>query len=345
MLCGDDSSFNRIFLAWRRVRYWVCSFSINQWSIEEELGGMTIESTPFYNALWSTSCNGTVMVIQETAEPLKRVWCLFEVLQTLNRLDKSNAARFEGLHFTTRSGVLNAGTAPVDTVLKIGAHVSDVYFEHARATEQKDQDLINREVQAKGGFAVLNRFVRNAVWDVVLESKGKLETSILEIGSRLRVSTVESGEELQKFGRVIGVTILGASGLREANSMTVAMPYCICRVLGNTAVKPVRTGTDCNTLAPQWNSGPFYFEARQVVGRVLEFSVVDDSCQFSESGAVEQDDLLCSASLPFDRLWPSGFSGELPLQGRSAAPGAALTVRVLEGGPGEQTARDDWPEL
>jgi len=199
MDCSGDAE------AWRRIRYWICSLCINQWTVHLELGDKRIEDTPFFVALWNASCVGTVMVIQETAEPLKRSWCLFEVLQTFNRLDNcldnSDTAEFQGLYFATRSGVLNAGTAPVDTVLQIGAHIGDIYFEHAHASEQKDKDMINQEVQNRGGFAVLNQFVRAAVWDIVLESKEKLETSILDIGSKLQVSSVDMGEKPRRSRR------------------------------------------------------------------------------------------------------------------------------------------------
>jgi hypothetical protein len=63
---------------------WICSFSNNQWSISTELGNGSWKESSFYLALRSSSCKGTAMVIDEFAEPLKRAWCLFEILQTLD---------------------------------------------------------------------------------------------------------------------------------------------------------------------------------------------------------------------------------------------------------------------
>ncbi|CAK0878082.1 unnamed protein product [Prorocentrum cordatum] len=306
---------------WRVIRYWVCSFSVNQWSVDDELGDAHFEDTPFFQALWNSSCQGTVMVIQETAEPLKRSWCLFEVLQTVSRLDESKTSRFEGLQFATRSGVVNAGTASVDTVLRIAALVGDVYFEHARATQQKDQDMIRKVVQTRGGFAVLNRFVRSAVWDIVLESKRKLETSIYELGCQLRETEFAAHKHFE-------VTILGASGLRRADPLTSSSPSCVCRVLGSLELEPVQTGAVLDTAFPTWNFGPFHVEAQQVVGSALEFSVLDP-------------DLRCSALLPFDSAWPSGFSGGLRLEGPGALPGATLTVSVAVASSAEQAAEEE----
>ena len=64
-------------------KYWVCSFSNNQWQLNEELGdGSGWQQCSFYLALRSGHCLGTTMVVDDDAMPLERSWCLFELLHT-----------------------------------------------------------------------------------------------------------------------------------------------------------------------------------------------------------------------------------------------------------------------
>ncbi|CAK9018414.1 unnamed protein product [Durusdinium trenchii] len=56
------------------VAYWVCTFSNNQWAVDDELGHGEVCQSSFYLALRSRSCRGTVMVIDELAMPLTRVF-------------------------------------------------------------------------------------------------------------------------------------------------------------------------------------------------------------------------------------------------------------------------------
>ncbi|CAJ1412528.1 unnamed protein product [Effrenium voratum] len=74
--------------------YWICTFSNNQWAVEEELGSTYHESS-FYQAMRSEGTLGTVMVFDEEAMPLTRSWCLFELLQTC--LLKGISRNFKGL--------------------------------------------------------------------------------------------------------------------------------------------------------------------------------------------------------------------------------------------------------
>ncbi|CAE7564920.1 unnamed protein product, partial [Symbiodinium sp. CCMP2456] len=66
----------------KQTSYWVCSFAINQHCIEEELGGGDLFQSSFYMALVDPRTKATVMLLDDEATPLTRVWCLFEVLQT-----------------------------------------------------------------------------------------------------------------------------------------------------------------------------------------------------------------------------------------------------------------------
>ena len=69
---------------------WICShgghFLLIRW-----------QDSSFYLALNSPECRGTAMIIDEQVLPLQRVWCLFEVYQTihLSRIRRARAAQTE----------------------------------------------------------------------------------------------------------------------------------------------------------------------------------------------------------------------------------------------------------
>jgi len=59
------------------VVFWVCTFALNQHRAEEEVG-KTPEEGPFNKAL-EEARHGAVMVLNAKAEPMSRIWCLFEI--------------------------------------------------------------------------------------------------------------------------------------------------------------------------------------------------------------------------------------------------------------------------
>ena len=72
---------------WKKIAYWICTFSNNQYRVKEELG-VSHEESSFYKALHSDKCKGTAMIMDEQASLLKRSWCLFELLQTVRKSDQ-----------------------------------------------------------------------------------------------------------------------------------------------------------------------------------------------------------------------------------------------------------------
>ena len=53
------------------TRYWVCTFSNNQWKMSEEIPALAPPSeSSFYKALRSPSCLGTCMILDERVVPL-----------------------------------------------------------------------------------------------------------------------------------------------------------------------------------------------------------------------------------------------------------------------------------
>jgi len=147
--------------------YWICTFSMNQWILEEEIG-VDIKESSFSLALHSESCRGTAMVIDEAALPLSRVWCLYEIMTTYERskLDGS----FAGVLLCSHSGVLNKGSASMDVAIKIASAVMTLDLRNAGASKQADKDAIFSMVRSvQGGFQAVNGFVRSAFQESLLE--------------------------------------------------------------------------------------------------------------------------------------------------------------------------------
>lgn len=57
--------------------YWMCTFANNQHNLEE-LDQRDLMMTPFARAIMSSTCEGTIMLMNNTAEPFKRTWCTLE---------------------------------------------------------------------------------------------------------------------------------------------------------------------------------------------------------------------------------------------------------------------------
>jgi len=75
--------------------YWICTFANNQHNLEE-LNTSDLLDTPFVRAIMSSSCMGTVMLMNENAEPFRRTWCTLEnFISTQHVKKKSRAHLFE----------------------------------------------------------------------------------------------------------------------------------------------------------------------------------------------------------------------------------------------------------
>eukprot|EP00927_Polykrikos_kofoidii_P003370 TRINITY_DN11337_c0_g1_i1.p1 TRINITY_DN11337_c0_g1~~TRINITY_DN11337_c0_g1_i1.p1 ORF type:complete len:753 (-),score=77.35 TRINITY_DN11337_c0_g1_i1:28-2169(-) len=59
------------------ISFWICAFALNQHCVENELGSSP-ETAPF-NVAIAKATIGVAMVMDASAEPLRRIWCLFEV--------------------------------------------------------------------------------------------------------------------------------------------------------------------------------------------------------------------------------------------------------------------------
>jgi len=150
--------------------YWICSFSNNQWLVEEEVGATWQESS-FYLALRGLTTRATVMILDELAMPLTRSWCLFEVLQTF-KLEQESDNKFEGLLLSTNTGVLNYGAASKDVALALAGRLANLSVKDASASVQEDKDMIDALVlQEKDGFAGMDKFLRSRMGDALVAAK------------------------------------------------------------------------------------------------------------------------------------------------------------------------------
>lgn len=147
--------------AWRDSGYWICTFSNNQWRVEEELGQGNWQQSSFYLALQSPDCQGTTMIIDELVLPLQRIWCLFEVYHTI-RLAKSG--RFQGLLLCTSTGVLQEGKAGTDVAVAVAKTAKELDTQAAQATAEEDRLMIHGLIeQMPGGFETMNAYVRETI--------------------------------------------------------------------------------------------------------------------------------------------------------------------------------------
>ena len=148
------------------VRYWVCTFSNNQWKMSEEIPPLAPPSeSSFYKALRSPSCLGSCMILDERVVPLSRAWCLFELLQTF--LIQDEVPSRESLNILTSSGVMNSGKCSIDTAMAIGKQLTILNLQDAGASKDADKRLIFTAVERAGGFAAINAKLKLRIRKVI----------------------------------------------------------------------------------------------------------------------------------------------------------------------------------
>eukprot|EP00931_Biecheleriopsis_adriatica_P029338 TRINITY_DN17433_c0_g1_i2.p1 TRINITY_DN17433_c0_g1~~TRINITY_DN17433_c0_g1_i2.p1 ORF type:complete len:1209 (-),score=208.00 TRINITY_DN17433_c0_g1_i2:54-3635(-) len=211
--------------SWKATSYWICVFSNNQHNVEEELSG-SFKDSPFYLALHSGICRGTCMILDESAMPLTRSWCLFELLQTiqltelgapedqfgsegatnqtsLGELPKEKPV-FRGLMFCTETGVLNYGHAVVEMALRIGDRVSTLSVEGAQASKEADKKMINALViEEMESFSKIDEklraYIKKALatcQDHVAKDFDLLDRKLAGSGEDIKVLNMERGSSV-----------------------------------------------------------------------------------------------------------------------------------------------------
>ncbi|CAK9101525.1 unnamed protein product [Durusdinium trenchii] len=171
---------------WRKVTFWICSFSNNQFKVQEELGDGDPLKSSFYLALQSPECHGTAMVLDNDCVPLQRSWCLFELLQTRYVAPKLKSG-YEGLLLCTPNGVLQWGNAHVDTVVRLAEKVGEIRLENAEASRVEDKIMIDACVieTVPGGFAEVNKFAKECIKTVLDAANGSFQVRVQELMQRL----------------------------------------------------------------------------------------------------------------------------------------------------------------
>ena len=168
--------------------YWICTFSNNQMRVQEELGEGHWQSSSFYLALSGPECKGTAMIIDELVLPLQRIWCLFEVCQTicLSRED-----HFQGLLLCASTDVLQEGQAGTDISIAVAEHVEQLDIRAAQATSEEDRMMIHALIEdMPGGFDTMKSFVRHTICKALEASHQNYESTLKDLLQKL--SSVES---------------------------------------------------------------------------------------------------------------------------------------------------------
>lgn len=169
--------------------YWICSFSNNQWAVEEEVGKNWDESS-FYLAMRDHACKGTVMVFDEDALPLTRSWCLFELLQTHHF--KHSRDDFAGLMLCSSNGVMNRGNGSFDLAIKVSHKLATLDLREARASKESDKLMIEELVRRQAGFKNVRTFLTNAVEEVLLATRARFQDKMTELQSSLALTQSDS---------------------------------------------------------------------------------------------------------------------------------------------------------
>ena len=131
--------------------YWICTFANNQHNVELNINE-GVEKTPFYRALFSKSCEGTLLLLDEfKATPFSRIWCVFELYITTvasKGKDKSKSLLFDvgtiipSLECVTRDGRRNqrcAGVLLEDSKGRQSSRLGDEFRQELESTELQDE--------------------------------------------------------------------------------------------------------------------------------------------------------------------------------------------------------------
>eukprot|EP00928_Gymnodinium_smaydae_P042233 TRINITY_DN28466_c0_g2_i1.p1 TRINITY_DN28466_c0_g2~~TRINITY_DN28466_c0_g2_i1.p1 ORF type:complete len:1290 (+),score=143.94 TRINITY_DN28466_c0_g2_i1:48-3917(+) len=183
------------------INYWICSMSVNQYKVAEEVGSNS-ENSSFFLAVRSETCIGTAMVLDDHVLPLRRSWCLFEVLQTL-MLGNMND-RWQGLWLCTSTGVLHEGRGGVDVAMRIADELAKLRLQDASASVQADKDMIEGEIQKMpGGFDAMNSYVRKSICDALYKMKTSFDYDFADLVARLHTDNEVKSPDVSDGGTSI----------------------------------------------------------------------------------------------------------------------------------------------
>jgi len=146
--------------------FWVCSFANRQWQVNL---GETLQESPFERALTAESCKHVLMVLDRNATPLRRIWCLYEVLRT-HALKKD-------FHMGTENGMLTVGGEPQGKVrtdlLDLTRKVIQIDASTATASRETDREMIVKEVDEVAGVEQFGIHIMSLLKEAFISRGGK----------------------------------------------------------------------------------------------------------------------------------------------------------------------------
>jgi len=168
------------------VVFWVCLFALNQHKAAEEVGNSP-EEGPF-NAALAKARHGAIMVLDGCAEPMKRIWCLYEI---------SRAKEFDqSFRLIVDDGDIEK--ADIKLVEKITEELLGVSAYTANASRKSDKDAIQYRIMdltLKNSITTFETFKRYSVddwWftDFDLHICSLIATPMLSAGLKSQSATV-----------------------------------------------------------------------------------------------------------------------------------------------------------
>jgi hypothetical protein len=198
---------------WKTISYWICSLSNNQHRVEFEVGNGDWRESSFFKALRSDHCRGTCMVLDSGASPLRRSWCLFEVLQTFVLAGQgTNCGRSRGgLLFCTSRGVLNSGAAGYDIALAMARRLSALRAQDATASTLADKTMIDDLIEEEWGFDCMNEFVRSNMKQALQSVKEHFLGDFTQLDKALGNDTPAGGADAPSPIASVTSTVTGRS--------------------------------------------------------------------------------------------------------------------------------------
>ncbi|CAJ1378356.1 unnamed protein product [Effrenium voratum] len=183
--------------SWTTISYWICTFSNNQFKVQEELGeDQDYKNSSFYMALEHGQCKGTVMMLDKDVRMLTRSWCLFELLETI-KLEKSKSG-FEGAFFATPAGVLNFGDATVEVVMQIAEATAKIRLQDARATVEEDKRMIDEYVlQEMGSYESINYALKQRLAEALVKCQNAVNRRFTKLAHKLEQSEENLNQMVQ----------------------------------------------------------------------------------------------------------------------------------------------------
>jgi len=153
---------------WKNLSYWMRAWSINIWDEDVELGLGVWSRSAMHRALTSPQCLATLMVTDLDAMPLRRAWCLVEMLETFRRQKDTPTEDYDGLHLCSYRGVLGVGDDPhFDHAIGIGRSLAGMTLDEVSSKSRAEDGCLRNAISASGGPDAALTFFKGNLWSVL----------------------------------------------------------------------------------------------------------------------------------------------------------------------------------